>query len=117
MKHLIYGFSLIIGLGIFGGYFDQKEVFAAPSQTEVAIKIKEAPPVVPNANQLIPIDISDTSIRGNPDSNKGMGYSKYPQTNEEQSSWWMVPLGTLLCLITLLLFHYDKNKTERRNGL
>ncbi|WP_429976237.1 LPXTG cell wall anchor domain-containing protein [Enterococcus sp. DIV0086] len=110
MKHLIYGFSLIIGLGLFGGYFDQKEVFAAPSQTEVAIKIKEAPPVVPNANQLIPIDISDTSIRGDPDSNKGMGYSKYPQTNEDRSPWWVIPLGMLISIGTLLFFIIKKKK-------
>ncbi|WP_429976167.1 hypothetical protein [Enterococcus sp. DIV0086] len=117
MKRLVCSFLLILGVGCLFGISAQQVTAAMPSQTDVVVTIKEAPPVVPNANQMVRGGESPSSIRGHTESIKDKAYSQYPRTNEEQTSRWSVPLGALLCLAALLLFHYDKNKMERRNGL
>ncbi|MGK0607365.1 hypothetical protein, partial [Enterococcus gilvus] len=86
-------------------------------QTDVVITIKEAPPVVPNANQVIPDVLSPASIRGHPQTTTNARYSRYPQTNDSLSSWWWHPVGILLYLLVATRYLFYKQKTERRHLL
>ena len=111
MKRVVYS----IGIDSFWGISEQK-ISAASTQTDVAITIKEAPPVVPDANQVIPGSLSQASIRCHPQTTN-IQYSHYPKTNEEFSPWWWQPVGILLCLLVVIRYLFYKHKTGRRQLL
>lgn len=114
MKRVVYSLLFIIGIGSFEGISGQK-VAVASTQTNVAITINEAPPVVPNVNQVIPSSLSPASIRGHPQTTNTQ-YSHYPKTNGKLSPWWQ-PVGIVLCLLVGIRYLFYKQKTERRHLL
>jgi len=80
------------------------------SQTEIMITIKDAPPVVPTPNQIIPTTSTTPPtppIRGEP--LQGL----LPRTNDQDSPIWEAGLGLICLLMASLLLKLNLLKKKK----
>lgn len=108
MKYLI-SFLLLTSILVQLGEANVKAETTS-SQTEIMITIKDAPPVVPTPNQIIPSTSTtppSPPIRGEPP--QGL----LPRTNDQDSPIWEAGLSLIGLLLASLLLKHNLLKKKK----